>query len=162
MKAVLLLLFALLPSVAMAADVPTVTFTISDTLYAPQIDEEIAISINHVAVGTLKVGPGKTADRLTVTVPKADVYHYDLCGHLYEKDAFGLPVTHKIDNGGDLTDLDGRALAGFNAASRVFYLGDETVGRLAVEVSALTAGKSCGDVGALIPLPWGEVAELMP
>ncbi len=133
-----------------AAPAQTVSFQITDELSAGQVDEEIAISINHRSVGTLKIGGVKRSDTLSVTIPAAPVYHYDLCGHLHTRSFFGISADHPIDNGGDLTDLNGRALFGFNSEDKVFYLLDQTQGKTPVAVSDVTAGRSCADRVAML------------
>ncbi len=140
---------AILASTQAIADDATIHLQIADGLSPQQVEEEIAISINHVPVGTLKVNADKTKDTLTVTVPAAKTYHYDLCGHLKQRAAGGKVVERKIDNGGNFAELDGRILTAYNSNAVVFYLVDETNGQLSALPSLLTAGHSCGAAVAM-------------
>ncbi len=134
-----------------AADVPekTISFKISDGLGDDQIDEEILVSVNHVTVGIFKVDAAKPLDTMTVTIPAALTYHYDLCGHLNEKGPGGKPIQHKIDNGAYLADMDGRSFEAMNNDSTVFYLVDRTPGKSPVRPRSVSALQSCANTVAM-------------
>jgi hypothetical protein len=135
-----------------AAEAPgkTVTFHIADSLAGDQVDEQIAISINHLPVGTLHVNAQKTKDTLTVTVPVADMYVYDLCGELVQHDADGKTGTHKIDNEGLMPALDGRHLTAYNIDASIFYLIDETPGQPPSPARLVRGAHGCSDTVAML------------
>ena len=135
---------------AAQANGPTITFQVDDKLSDTQLDEEITVSINHLPVGVLKVNADKPDDSLTVTVPAAPSYHYDLCGRLKGRGKDGKAVDHKIDNGGDFTfDLNGHVLLSYSEKATVFWLQDETPGQHVVMARSLNAGHSCSETVAM-------------
>ncbi len=146
-----LLVIAVTQTAVRAANAPpnTVSFRIEDSLFAPQVDEEIAVSINHRPVGVLKIGANKQTDSLAVTVPAAETYHYDLCGHLNTDDLSGKVTLHRIDNGGDFSAVDGHTLVGVNSDSALFYLVDQTPGQPALPPRSITTGRSCVNTVAM-------------
>ena len=145
---------ALIPAVAFGEQ-PTpasVGFHIYDELSASEVEEEMTISVNHVSVGAIKLGPDKAKDVLTLTVPTATLYHYDLCGHAKVMGADGKPRMVKIDNGGDLDHLEGRALGVFSIRHIVYLLRDVTRDANSEKKQRITRNQSCPDT----------VAELFP
>ena len=108
-------------------------FTISDHLSAGQVEETITVYLNGRNVGTLHVQASKQDDQLQVTVPRAAQYEYALCGRLRLRS--GNPAEREINDGGTLTEVDGRVFAAYNEGSAAFFLLDVTPGRPPVPVA---------------------------
>ncbi len=141
------------PARASAAQTPleTVSFRIMDEVFPPETEETITVTINHVPVGMMTLGPQKVRDSVSATVPAAREYRYDLCGHAKIVGVDGKVTILKIDNGGTLNHLDGRVLGIFNGASySVSYLRDMAVDGQSEAAGTITAGHSCPDTVAMV------------
>ena len=109
-----------------------VLFTISDHLSIGQVEENITVYLNGRNVGTLHVDAGKQDDQLRISVPRAARYDYALCGRLRLRS--GNPAQREINDGGTLTEVEGRTFAAYNEGSAAFYLVDVTQNRAPVTV----------------------------
>ena len=118
--------------ISLAAAQDVVRFTISDHLSAGQIEETITVYLDGRNVGTLHVHATKQNDQLQISVPRAERYDYALCGRLRLRS--GNPAEREINDGGTLTDVDGRVFAAYNEGSAAFFLLDVTPHRVPVGV----------------------------
>ena len=130
--AALAALVLLMPAGSASAQ-EAVQFTILDNLSPGQTEEVITVYIGARNVGTLHVHAGRQADRLVVSVPRAASYDYTLCGKLRVREG-GRVSEHEINDGGTLTDVEGRTFAAYTEGAAAFYLLDVTEGRPVTEV----------------------------
>jgi hypothetical protein len=123
--------FALLSAchAACAAEVaqapPTVDFTVVDNADPTEVEEATTVFINGRLVATFVLNADHLTDEKRVIVPKAPSYDYALCGRVTVRGPEGKNVTHVLDDGATLTNVEGRrfeALAG--AEFTVFYLAE--------------------------------------
>lgn len=138
-------LLAWAPAPATAQD--AVQFTILDQLSPGQIEEVITVYIGARNVGTLHIDAAHKEDRISVSVPRAASYDYSLCGRL--KMQAGAGVTEReINDGGTLTDVQGRTFAAYNDGSAYFYLLDVTSGQRPAEVRRDTTRRCAAAVAS--------------
>jgi hypothetical protein len=107
---------------------PTVTFTVVDNADPTEVEEATTVFINGHLVATFVLNADHQTDEKRIIVPQALVYDYALCGRVTVRGPDGKNVTHVLDDGATLRDVDGRrfeALAG--ADFTVFYLAERVM-----------------------------------
>jgi hypothetical protein len=91
------------------------------------VEEATTVFINGRLVATFVLNADHLTDEKRVIVPKAPSYDYALCGRVTVRGPEGKNVTHVLDDGATLTNVEGRrfeALAG--AEFTVFYLAERS------------------------------------
>ncbi len=107
---------------------PTVTFTVVDNADPTEVEEATTVFINGHLVATFVLNADHQTDEKRIIVPQARAYDYALCGRVTVRGPDGRNVTHVLDDGATLGEVDGRrfeALAG--ADFTVFYLAERVM-----------------------------------
>jgi hypothetical protein len=107
------------------AETATVSFTVVDNADPTEVEEATTVFINGRLVATFVLNADHLTDEKHIVIPQARSYDYALCGRVTVRGPDGKNVTHVLDDGATLKDVNGRrfeALAG--AEFTVFYLAE--------------------------------------
>jgi len=107
------------------AETATVSLTVVDNADPTEVEEATTVFINGRLVATFVLNAEHLTDEKRVIIPQARTYDYALCGRVTVRGPDGKNVTHVLDDGATLKEVNGRrfeALAG--AEFTVFYLAE--------------------------------------
>jgi hypothetical protein len=107
------------------AETATVSFTVVDNADPTEVEESTTVFINGRLVATFVLNADHLTDEKHIVIPQARSYDYALCGRVTVRGPDGKNVTHVLDDGATLKEVNGRrfeALAG--AEFTVFYLAE--------------------------------------
>jgi hypothetical protein len=107
------------------AETATVSLTVVDNADPTEVEEATTVFINGRLVATFVLNAEHLTDEKRIVIPQARTYDYALCGRVTVRGPDGKNVTHVLDDGATLKDVNGRrfeALAG--AEFTVFYLAE--------------------------------------
>jgi hypothetical protein len=117
-----------------------VQFTVSDSLSAGQVQEDISVFLGGRLAGSLHIDLDHPHDEVSVSALNAEHYDFALCGRLVRDS--GDPPEHRIDDAGTLADVAGRTFAAITVKDTLFTLQDVTEDRPHVAVLA-RPGPAC-------------------
>lgn len=124
---------------APAAGSPAVTFRVVDRRDAREVAEVTVLYVNRQPVGRFRLDGGAPDGALTVTVPAAAAYEYELCGTITIRTEAGEEV-RRVNSAGTLDAVDGHVFEALGASDfTLFYLADRGGG---VMPSAVRRGDS--------------------